>query len=304
MDAGPRVSVVIPAYYSDGTIAACLGALRAQTFRRFETIVVNSSPETRTREVVAAQFPEVAFVQSQVRLLPHAARNRGVELARGPLLAFTDPDCVARSDWLDRLVQAQSEGHSIVGGSMGLRPGVSWFEKGVHLCKFHWILSGQVSGPRWILPTANVCCSREVWEAAGPFDGDRFSGDALFSWRAARAGYQPWFEPGAVVEHRHEETVRSFWRQRLDRGLDFARARVQHERWSKLRALGYLMVVPLLPLLVMARAARDALGAGWAAPFVSTIPVQFLGHLAWSLGEARAQMSVLFGGAQVRSVEA
>jgi len=282
----PRASIIIPTYYSDGTITACLETLRAQTFRDFETIVVNSSPEDRTCQIVTTHFPEVRFEQSPKRLLPHAARNRGVALARGELLVFTDPDCRAQPDWLARLVKAHEAGHAVVGGSMEL-DSRSWFEQGVHLCKFSWLLSGLLAGPRSIIPTANACYSREVWKAVGPFDGDIFSGDTLFSWRARAQGYQPWFEPRAIVVHRHEGTVFPFWRERLGRGEEFAEIRARFERWSRLRAVVYLFALPVLVLLVLMRAGRYALKGGWGLRFVLTLPLQSVGQLAWSLGEAR-----------------
>ena len=53
----PRVSVVIPAFCSHQTIGSCLTALRSQSFRDFESIVVDSSPDARTSEVVVERFP-------------------------------------------------------------------------------------------------------------------------------------------------------------------------------------------------------------------------------------------------------
>ena len=66
-DGIPRVSVVLPAYFSDGSIAQCLDAIHAQTFQDFEVIVVNSSPESRTKEIVTSRFPRVIFEQSSTR---------------------------------------------------------------------------------------------------------------------------------------------------------------------------------------------------------------------------------------------
>jgi GT2 family glycosyltransferase len=292
MTSAPHVSVIIPAYYSDGTLEACLEALRAQTFQNFETILVNSSPEDRTRQIIATRFPEVVFEQSPKRLLPHAARNRGVSIARGELLIFTDPDCIARPDWLTCLVEAYKAGHEVVGGGMGL-DSRSWFERGVHLCKFSWVLIGLLPGPRWIIPTANACYSREVWKMVGPFDGDYFHADALLSWRARARGYQPWFEPGAIVMHRHEGSISSFWHQRLERGREFAAARIKFEHWSRLRVVVYLTMLPVLVLLVLVRAGRDALKSGWGLSFVLTLPLQLVGHLAWSLGEARTHWTLV-----------
>jgi GT2 family glycosyltransferase len=287
----PHVSVVIPAYYSDETIADCLQSLRDQRFQDFETIVVNSSPEERTRRIVE-QFEEVRFEQSEGRLLPHAARNRGVSQARGELLVFTDPDCRARPDWLERMVRAHEDGHALVCGAIELN-GAGWFEQGVHLCKYSWRLSGLPGGPSWVGGTANASCTRAVWESVGPFDGERYAGDALFSWRAAEKGWPPWFEPGAVVEHRYIGSAISLWRERLERGDDFAMARTMFEQWRRGRAALYLLAGPLLPGVVLVRNAGDAIEAGWLRPFLLTLPLQFLGHVAWSIGEARAHWRVL-----------
>ena len=287
MRANPRVSIVISAFHSDTTIADCLESLRDQTFRDFEVIVVNSSPEERTRRIVEERFTEVRFEQASARLLPHAARNRGIEHARGEVLVFTDPDCRARPDWLERLVHSLDEGHRLVCGAIELNE-TSWFARGVHLCKYSFRLSGLRGGPTSVAGTANAGCSRQVWDAVGPFDGDRFAGDGLFSWRAAAKGWQAWFEPRAVVDHRFVGSVRSLWSERITRGEDFAETRMTFERWTAKRAALYVAAMPLLPVLVLARTGREALEAGWGADFVVTLPLQLLGQLAWSLGETRA----------------
>lgn len=285
--ADPYVSVILPAYHSDATLAACLDGLRRQTYRNFETIVVNSSPETRTRSIVAERYPEVVFEQSAMRLLPHAARNRGVRLARGRLLVFSDPDCIPRPDWLAALVAACGAGHEAVGGSMDLAGG-GWFACGVHLCKFHGLLPGLPPGPRWILPTANACYTRKAWDAAGPFDDALMIADALLSWRSQQAGCTTWFEPAARVGHYHDDTPGSFWRARRRRGLEFAEARMAHEAWSRRRTAVFVLAMPMLVGLVVLRAGRDALRSGWALRYLVTLPVQILGHVAWSAGEWHA----------------
>ncbi|MBK5298868.1 MAG: glycosyltransferase [Vicinamibacteria bacterium] len=286
-DAAPRVSVIIPAYYSHGTVRLCLEALGRQTFCDFETIVVNSSPDTTTADLVISEFPEVRFVQSPDRLLPHAARNLGVGLASGALLVFTDPDCEAAPDWLEWLVAANDAGHRVVGGS--IEPGSRrWLECGTHLCKFSWVLSGLAPGPRWILPSANVSYARGVWDAVGPLDPTRFCSDSLLSWKAAASGDRPWFEPRAVVKHHHDDAFGAYWRERLGRGREFGAMRIEFERWSRGRAAARLPLLPLLVPLVLARAARDAVRSGWGMRFVTTLPVQLAGQLAWCLGEARS----------------
>lgn len=287
MKHAPRVSVIIPTYYSHETVASCLEALRAQTFHDFEIILVNSSPEEQTQQIVTSRFPGVLFSQSPSRLLPHAARNYGVCLASGELFVFTDPDCRAHPDWLACLVAAYDAGHCVVVGSMGL---VShrWLEQGIHLCKFSSLLPGLPAGFRWIAPTANVCYARALWEKVGSFNGDRFCGDALLSWRASASGYTPWFEPHAVVEHRHADTITSLWCQRISRGKEFAETRTEFEQWSRLRAVLHLLGLPALIMLVLIRTGRDAIKSGWGVRSFLTLPVQIVGQTAWCLGETLA----------------
>ncbi len=294
-DPVPAISILIPAYHSDETIADCLEALGRQRLRDFEVIVVNSSPDGITRRIVAERFPEVIFEQAPARLLPHGARNRAAALASGDILVFTDPDCRAHPEWLERLVAAHRAGHALVCGAieLGARD-EGWFARGVHLCKYSFRLSRLSAGATSVAGTANASCTREVWQAVGPFDGHRFAGDALFSWRAAARGWGPWFEPAAVVEHRYTGSLRALWQERIARGEAFADARAAFQRWSRVRAAAYFAALPLLVIVVLARGAREARRAGWGRWFLTTAPVQLWGHMAWLLGEARTHLRWLW----------
>lgn len=281
---GMRVAVVIPCYHSSTTLGAALDALSLQTRCPDEIIVVNSSGDHET-DLVAARYPQVDYVSHPSRLLPHAARNLGARRTRADLLVFTDPDCVAASDWLQRLIEAIPQGGSVVGGSMacGTR---TWFRLGVHLCKFHGLLPGAPAGERKILPTANVAYPRRIWDAVGPFAASRFCGDASICWRASASGVSLRFEPAAQVAHEHEETALALLRQRFVRGREFAVERAAHENWSSARRTLYAAVSPLSAFWVTLRAGADAIRAGWAAAYLATVPIQFLGHLAWNAGES------------------
>jgi len=136
--------------------------------------------------------------------------------------------------------------------------------------------------------TANACCTREVWNAVGPFEGDRYASDGLFSWRAAAHGWEPWFEPRAIVEHQYTGSLAALWMERLERGRDYGEIRLIHERWGRLRAAVYLAALPPLLAVVIARTARDAFACGWGHHFVATIALQLVGQSAWLAGEARA----------------
>ncbi|MBI5137337.1 MAG: glycosyltransferase family 2 protein [Nitrospirae bacterium] len=101
---GPAVSVIIPAYNREGTIARALDSVLAQTLTDLELIVVDDASTDRTAEVVAA------YADPRVRLLRHAtnrraaaARNTGIRAALGRYVAFLDSD----DEWLPEKLAVQ-----------------------------------------------------------------------------------------------------------------------------------------------------------------------------------------------------
>jgi glycosyltransferase involved in cell wall biosynthesis len=279
-----EVSVIIPAYYSHETIGSCLEALERQTFRNFEVIVVDSTPDGRTAALVRRRFPSVTLNHYGERLLPHAARNQGVVLAKGNILVFTDPDCRARPDWLGALMGAHHAGHEAVGGAIE-NDGGCW-NTAVHMAKFSWWLPGGRAGSRPDIAAANSSYSRALWETVGPFLGTRFAGDSALNWRVRAGGRQIWFEPKAAVAHRHQSGFLRFLNERFVRGRDFGATRVERQEWSRGRCFLYLVLMPLLPFVMTWRAARYAFGSGHAITWILVSLVVLLGNAAWCGGEA------------------
>jgi glycosyltransferase involved in cell wall biosynthesis len=99
----PRFSVVIPAFNAERTIQATLQSLRAQTCRDFEAIVVDdgSTDATATR-VEAVDDERISLMRLRNRG-PSAARNVGIENARGGFVSFLDADDVWLPIYLERM---------------------------------------------------------------------------------------------------------------------------------------------------------------------------------------------------------
>jgi GT2 family glycosyltransferase len=279
----PRVSVLIPAYHSGATLPECLDSLRRQTFRDFEVVVVNSSPEPHTAKLVRERFPEVHFEQCAARLLPHAARNRAVSRAAGDILVFTDPDCRLHDEALARLVAAQDCGWEVVGGAIE-NADRGWRTLGVHLAKFAWWLPGGRPGFRPDLPTAILSCARSVWDRVGPFDETAWCGDSMLMVRYREANGTPWFEPAAVAFHHHEES--GFLGERYARGRDYGAHRPRQRQWRRLRIAAQVALLPFLPLLMTARIIRYAASSRRLGEALLTLPLILAGNTAWCLGEA------------------
>ncbi|RLF39025.1 MAG: hypothetical protein DRN00_02860 [Thermoplasmata archaeon] len=103
----PRVSVVIPTYGRPDNLKRLLDKLEHQTFKDFEVIViVDGDRET---------FEALSDIKSKkpypikLEIIPNSgcniARNRGIELAEGEIIAFTDDDCIPDDDWLENGVK-------------------------------------------------------------------------------------------------------------------------------------------------------------------------------------------------------
>jgi glycosyltransferase involved in cell wall biosynthesis len=95
-----RVSVVIPLYNKANFITRTLQSVAGQTFDDFETIIVDDGSTDGSGEL-AAEFPDRRFhVVRQANAGPGAARNRGIEEARGEVIALLDADDVWMPEYL------------------------------------------------------------------------------------------------------------------------------------------------------------------------------------------------------------
>ncbi len=98
------ISVVIPLYNKEGQIAHTLQSVFAQTFQNFEIVIVDDGSTDNSVEEVEK------FDDSRIRLIHQtnagvsAARNRGIEEARGELIAFLDAD----DEWKPEYLATQS----------------------------------------------------------------------------------------------------------------------------------------------------------------------------------------------------
>ncbi len=93
----PTISVVIPAYNAAATLPRAIDSVLAQTFAAHEIVVVDDGSADATGAVVADHARRTALpvrYHRQDNAGPSAARNGGVELARGEWIAFLDAD-----DW-------------------------------------------------------------------------------------------------------------------------------------------------------------------------------------------------------------
>lgn len=101
----PTVSVIIPVFNRAGVIGAALRSVFAQTFRDFEVIVVDDASHDDLKAALQPFMgdPCLRLVRQLENGGVSAARNRGMEEARGRFIAFLDSDDL----WLPEKLAAQ-----------------------------------------------------------------------------------------------------------------------------------------------------------------------------------------------------
>lgn len=104
----PLISVVVSTFNRKESLLQTLHGLEAQTYSRnlFEVIIVNDGSSDGTEDMLknyAATTPLAFRFVSQRNGGPAAARNKGIALACGTWIAFTDDDCIPDTNWLQSI---------------------------------------------------------------------------------------------------------------------------------------------------------------------------------------------------------
>ena len=180
------VSVIIATYQRPKQLERQLKALSRQSllFHEFEVIVVEDGPVSMADEALKYwrhHLPNLTYV-SQKQKGPAAARNFGARISSGPIIAFTDDDCVADSHWLERLITPFQ--HVEVLAVQGL----TYTHQGSRTPLTHQIenLTGHPA-----VPTCNAAYRKEIFNKVGGFDESfphPHNEDADLAWRVKEFG--------------------------------------------------------------------------------------------------------------------
>jgi GT2 family glycosyltransferase len=195
-----RVSVVIPTFRRPQLLKRCIDALLMQTLHpsEFEIIIVDDDGSDETRELVArsarSSQPAIRYLRNGGKHGPAAARNEGWKNAKGPLIAFTDDDCIPERDWLARGMAAFNDDTAGVCGRIivPVSRTPTDYELNTSFLEFAEFA------------TANCFYTRTALESAGGFD-ERFTKawreDADLFFTLLKRGEPMLFVRDAVVVH-------------------------------------------------------------------------------------------------------
>lgn len=211
------VSIIIPVYNDPDRIRKALEQLVLQSYpyNSYEIIVGDNGSTDSTPQVVqdyCERYPNMVRMVIEDKIQSsYAARNKGIEIARGEILAFTDSDCIPELNWLFEGVKALRKNDASCGGGR-----ISFFFKSDIPNIYEHFDSGRKLNQRAFVKksgfaaTANFFVKRKMFDHYGLFRYDLISGgDYEFGRRLINGGEKMIYIPSAVVKHPARATLRA-----------------------------------------------------------------------------------------------
>lgn len=169
------ISVIICAYTEErwSDLVEAVSSVQRQTLIPREIIVVIDHNPALLQRVQAQCTDMMAIENVQERGLS-GARNSGIAVAKGTMLAFLDDDAIASPCWLALLAQALID-PKVLGAGGAVVPHWKFGEPSWFPPEFQWVVGCTYRGmPRTIAPIrnpigANMLVRRDVFEAIGGF---------------------------------------------------------------------------------------------------------------------------------------
>lgn len=200
------LSVIIPVYNDSERLKLCLEALENQTYSKdlYEVIVIDNASEEDLKSVVS-QFNQAKYAYEK-EPGSYVARNQGISIAKGEILAFTDADCIPTADWIEKGVSCllNTSNCGLVAGRIDLffqnpdKPtSVELYEK----IELNFFQDEKIQKYQFGM-TANIFTFKNVVDDVGNFDSNlKSGGDRQWGQRVFAAGYKQVYADDARVAH-------------------------------------------------------------------------------------------------------
>lgn len=217
------VSVVIVTYNAEETIEECLKSLNDQTFKGFETILIDNNSGDNTKALIESFKSKASYPLKTVYLDTNTGfscgNNTALKYATGKYVALLNPDAKADSRWLEELITAM-DGNRAVG--ICASKVLTWDAKSIDsagdmmLSTFRCFKREAKNPDMYNLPelvfgacAAGALYRKEMIEQIGFFDEGFFlqCEDTDFNFRAQLAGWKVTYVPTAIIYHKVSNSI-------------------------------------------------------------------------------------------------
>ena len=218
-----NASIIIPCYNSAKYLDKLLSALRKQTVKPNEIIIVDDGSTDNTKEVIGGFSGMNIKYFWKKNAGPAKARNFGAKKSKGELLLFVDSDCVPENDWLEEMIKPFSD--KKVGGVQGryktLQKEIIARFVQIEIEERYELMQKAMKEKTldWI-GSYSAAYRAKAYNALGGFDESfpMASGeDPELSYRLQKSGYRIVFNENAVVYHTHPNKLMKYLKTKFFR---------------------------------------------------------------------------------------
>lgn len=216
-----KASVIIPNWNGEYLLKDCLQSLILQSYKEFETILVDNGSTDNSVEYVKLNFPKVKIIKLKKNFGFATAINKGVKASSAKYVIFLNNDTSVEKSWVKNLINCADlhpevisvnskllnfynkeliDGVGITINEVGQAKSIGWEEKDQDLYDKNEYIFGATGG--------GSLFRREDFIKIGLFDERYFmySEEVDFAFRAQFLGYKSIMCPQAKVFHKHKAT--------------------------------------------------------------------------------------------------
>ena len=116
----PKVSIIVPVYNSEKTLAKCINSILLQSYKNYELIIVNNNSNDNTKKIIYFFMKKDSRIKYAFEKIKGRgiARNTGIKNVSGSIILMTDSDCIVPKNWIYNMIQPIiKENENIIMGS-------------------------------------------------------------------------------------------------------------------------------------------------------------------------------------------
>ena len=240
----PFVSIVIPTYNRASRIHNSLDSLISQDYPKdkYEIIMVDDGSTDETKEILInySKLAECGFMWfTQENKGIASATNTGLIHARGEIILFTGDDCIAKEDWIHKLIIAFKD--DCIGGVGGIVIARKLETIVQTYIEERGILSQEKFNSNNFIITGNAAYRKDALEKIKWLDENLNACiDVDLSIRVQLAGYNLSRSNEAIISHDHPPDVYHLYKQQFRNGIGFSRL---HKKYKKDFDITYNLII-------------------------------------------------------------
>ena len=257
----PLISIIVPAYNRAEEINEFLTSFEKQTNNDFEVVVVDDGSTDQTKQIFEKhKLNLITTYLYQQNKGPGAARNLGMEQAKGDIFVFIDSDCTVPENYIEKLLyHLDHEKFDSFGGPDTCRDDFTPLLKAINYSMTSFIGTGGTRGSKgkqltkYYPRSFNMGIKREVFEKIGGMNSLRHGQDMEFSNRIYNAGFRVVYFDDVKVFHKRRTNLKKFFKQIFNWGVTRINlGRIDKKMLKPIHFLPALAILGYITTLILA----------------------------------------------------